>query len=84
MEDDNENNFMNKANYDQILDRKGKQIRSLFTDYISFDRFEIIASPKLFGFRQVWTITFFWLSMCDIKSLFYFSFVTLYSFEQLS
>lgn len=52
-DDENEHNFMCSENYNKILERKGTHIRSLFTGFIPAERFEIIPSPKLFGFRQV-------------------------------
>jgi hypothetical protein len=53
VDEEHQQSFMSKDNYDKILERKGTHIRSLFTDFIPFEEFEIIPSPKLFGFRQV-------------------------------
>jgi len=51
-DNDDQPGFMCKENYDKILERKATSIKSLFTDFISADRFDIIPSPKLYGFRQ--------------------------------
>lgn len=48
--DSDEEEFMNEENYHKILLRKGEMIRELLIEFA--EEFEVIPSPRLFGFRQ--------------------------------
>jgi hypothetical protein len=47
--------FMQRDNYEQILRRKAGTISQIFADggFILQEDVEIVASPRLYGFRQV-------------------------------